>query len=80
MDASLLLADPLSENVAVFCSEDGGSNRTNPDAVTLDASRCLAIVVAVFPPPAKISSSSVVISEHSTGTKFGSLEVGHCAT
>ncbi|XP_075886687.1 WD repeat-containing protein 75 [Nelusetta ayraudi] len=26
MDAGLLLADPLSENVAVFCSEDGGSN------------------------------------------------------
>lgn len=34
MDAGLLLADPLSENVAVFCSEDGGSNRTQPDAVT----------------------------------------------
>lgn len=29
MDASLLLADPLSENMAVFCNEDGGSNCTN---------------------------------------------------
>lgn len=33
MDASLLLADPLSENMAVFCSEDGGSNCTNPMAL-----------------------------------------------
>lgn len=29
MDASVLLADPLSENMAVFCCEDGGSNCTN---------------------------------------------------
>lgn len=78
MDASLLLADPLSENMAVFCSEDGGSNRTNPTPShsTRPVSRDC---VAGFLPLAKISNSSIVISEQSTGTKFGSLEVGHCA-